>query len=171
MTSSLRVTIEPLALRHSEELFAALDDPRVGRYLGGPDVTTLAALRARINRLEAGAPAGSGQEWWNFAVLLEGRVIGRLEATLHHDVAEVAYVFGPPWWGQGLATESVGWLMATLAEHGVGEYWATVDPGNQASRRLLQRLGFVECPPSEAPELLSYDPGDLVLRLVAPVGA
>jgi hypothetical protein len=43
-----RLTIEALDPTHAEGLLAALDDPRVGTHIGGPDVTTLAALRERI---------------------------------------------------------------------------------------------------------------------------
>ena len=37
--------LEPLAAHHAEQLFAALSDPDVHRYLTQPDVTTLEALR------------------------------------------------------------------------------------------------------------------------------
>ena len=103
-----RLTIEPLAARHAEELFAALDDPLVGRYIGGPDVTTLAELRERIAHLLAGPEVGSGDTWANWVVVLDAVIIGRLEATFHDGIAEVGYVFGPRWWGRGYGTEVRG---------------------------------------------------------------
>ena len=43
-------------------LFAALDDERVGRYIGGPDVTTIEALHERIDFLAAGlSPSDPGR--------------------------------------------------------------------------------------------------------------
>lgn len=158
-----RLAIEVLSQEHVDGLFAALDDDRVGRYIGGPDVTTVDALRARIELLAAGAPAESGETWLNWAVRLadaERPVIGRIEATLHDGIAEIAYVFGPAWWGRGYATEATTWLVDVLAaRHDVASLWATVDPANTSSTRLLERLGFrrVEAP---TPSLLSYDPGD-----------
>lgn len=166
--TTARLAIEPLREDHAEELYAALSDERVGRYLGGPDVESLDWLRDRIRRLIAGAPAGSGQEWWNAVVLLDGVVIGRVEATLHDGDAEVAYVLGPRWWRQGYASEAAAWLLEELRAAGVARAWATVLPGNAGSRGVLRRLGFVEVDPPRAPALLSYDDGDLVL--VKPLG-
>ena len=165
MTSTERLTIEALAVDHSSGLFEALRDERVGRYIGGPDVTTLEALRDRIARLGEGPPATRDEVWLNFAVLLDGRVIGRIEATLHTGIAEIAYVFGPTWWGHGYATEATSWLLRHLAERGVGVVWATVTPGNDASIGLLERLGFVRAEPMAHRQLLSFDNGDLVVSL------
>ena len=102
-----RLTIEALDVRHATGLFEALDDERVGRYLGGPDVPNVEATVARIESVNAGPGPGWDEQWLNWAVLLDGTVIGRVEATLRHDtsqpgVAEVAYVFGPPLVGQGV---------------------------------------------------------------------
>lgn len=164
-----RLAIEPLAPLHTGGLFAALDDPAVHRYLPRPDVTTPDALRARIERLAAGPPpptAGplspTGERWWNFAVLLRAdhTIIGRLEATTYGDWGEVAYVFGPRWWGQGLAAEATRWLLGHLAAHGVRELWAAVHPANQPSQKLLTRVGFAAVDELSRP-LASFDPGDL----------
>ena len=154
-----RLTIEPLDVTHAEGLFAALDDPRVGAHIGGPDVSTLPALRERIGRLLVGPQAGSGEVWLNWAVLLDRTVIGRIEATLHDGIAEIAYVFGPPWWGRGYATEATAWLLDEVRGLDVDACWATVAPRNRASVRLLRRLGFTATAP-DVP-LFSYDEGDL----------
>lgn len=151
-------------------MFEALDDERVGSFIGGPDVTSVEATVARIERVTAGPGPEWDEEWLNWAVLLNGTVIGRLEATLRHDavqagVAEVAYVFGPRWWGKGYATESTAWMIGHLLEvHGVQQCWATVDPRNAASINLLDRLAFSI---TDLPEfgLESFDEGDLVFVL------
>jgi RimJ/RimL family protein N-acetyltransferase len=161
MWTTDRLRIEPLSAEHAPGLHAALDDPRVGEHIGGPDVTTVEALVERIARLRAGPPPGRGDErWMNYAVLLrhDATVIGRLEATAHDTWAEIAYVFGPSWWGAGLATEAV----TSFVEHlGPIELWATVDPANERSQRLLERVGFTRVDEWRA-DLASYDPGDLV---------
>ncbi len=165
-----RLTIEALAVRHAAGLFVALDDERVGRFIGGPDVTSVEALVARIERVSAGPGPEWDEQWLNWAVLLDGVVIGRIEATLRHGVgqpgiAEIAYVFGPAWWGRGFATEATAWMIDHLASaHSVIQCWATVDPSNTASIDLLERLGFAT---AELPEfgLESFDEGDLVFVL------
>jgi RimJ/RimL family protein N-acetyltransferase len=156
-----RLVMEPLGHEHAEGLVEALADPRVNVYLPVPDVTTVEALHARLDRLASG-PA-PGIEWVNFAVRRreDGVVLGRLEATLHGHYAEIAYVFGPAFWGHGYAREGVAWLMAHLRGLGVVELWACVVPGNARSTALLAHLGFVTAEPP-ASGLGSYDVGDLV---------
>ena len=157
-----RLAIEPLAVAHADELHAALDHPDVHRYLPNPEVTTVAALRTRLEQLAA-TPPPDGERWWNFAVRLRAdrTVIGRLEATTYDTWGEIAYVFGPRWWGRGLASEATRWLIAHLGDHGIGELWAATHPANAASQRLLLRLGFAAVDAPGRP-LASFDPGDTV---------
>ncbi len=138
----------------------------MGRYIGGPDVTTLHNLQARIDWLRAGPPPDrAGQTWINVVVRRsrDRAVIGRVEATVHTDWAELAWVIGPQHWGQGYGTEAAGWLIEHLAQsYGVTELWATVDPGNTASIRIVQRWGFVHQEPKYRRTPESFDEGDLV---------
>ncbi|MBM3688350.1 MAG: GNAT family N-acetyltransferase [Actinobacteria bacterium] len=156
--------LERLRLEHAPMLFAALDDPRVGHFIGGPDVTTLEALRARIDRVTDGPPPESGQTWLNFAVLLGPTVIGRVEATVHEGIAEIAYLIGPRWWGCGYGAAATSLLLDNLAVTGVTDYWATTMPDNLASVGVLVHLGFSEVETRDAPLLHSYDDGDRVFH-------
>jgi RimJ/RimL family protein N-acetyltransferase len=162
-----RLELSPLDISDAPGLFAALDHPEVGQFIGGPAVTTLEALRVRIQQLIAGPPPGStDQEWLDFTVHsteLDDRIIGQIQATVHEGWAEAAWVLGPEFWGQGYGTEATAWLVAHLARtHGVREVWATVDPANLRSIGLLRALGFVEQarPYRRVPE--SLEEGDLV---------
>jgi RimJ/RimL family protein N-acetyltransferase len=146
--------LEPLGHEHAEGLVAALRDDRVDRYIPAPDVTTVEALHARILHLSRGP-----RSWLNFAIRRgdDGVVIGRLEATVHDDWAEIAYLLGPAYWGHGYGREAVAWLV----EHLGGEVWAAVHPENAKSMALLAALGFVRSDPP-ARRLASYDDGDVV---------
>lgn len=165
-----RLTLEPLDLAHAPGLLAALADDAVGEYIGGPDVTTLDALHARIDYLATTDPGEWGERWLNWVVIADDleppTVVGRIEATLHLGrspaSAEIAYLFGPTWWGEGYATEAgLALLRMLAADHGVEQAWATVDPRNRRSIALLERLGFesTALPPEG---IGSYDDGDLV---------
>jgi len=93
--------------------------------------------------------------------------IGRLEATVLEKRAEVAYLFGPEFWGHGYGTESLSWLHMFIEEtFHILEFWATVRPDNGRSIRLLERLGYVEAAAETWPQLTSYDPGDRVFRFI-----
>jgi len=169
MATTERLEIEQLCHDHAAGLVAALGDPQVGAYLGGPDVSTEAAMHDRIDRLAEGpGPGHPDERWHNFAVrrVPDGAVLGRIEATTYGDWAEIAYVFGPATWGQGYATEATQWLLVWLHDRGVTELWAAVHPDNNRSVRLLLRLGFEQLAVPTRP-LGSFDDGDLVFRSAA----
>jgi RimJ/RimL family protein N-acetyltransferase len=155
----MRLVFEPLGHEHADGLFAALADPAVSQFLTAPDVTTLEALHARIERL---AHAPVGQTWLNFVMRRDGVIIGRLEATCYDGWAEIAYLVGPAYQRQGYGREGVRWLLDRLRERDIDEVWAAVLPGNARSIRLLDALGFA--PAARARPLASYDDGDLVFR-------
>ncbi|MFT3692367.1 MAG: GNAT family N-acetyltransferase [Kofleriaceae bacterium] len=145
---------EPLGQIHAEGLFAALSPPETHRYLSQPDVTTLEALRDRIDRLVHG-PAS----WINYVVLVDGVIVGRLEATRYDDYAEIAYVIGPAYQRRGYGREGVRWLVDVLAT----ECWASIHPDNARSIHLVETLGFTRQPTPPARPLSSYEEGDVVL--------
>ena len=168
--ATVRLTVSPMVVDDAADLHVALSPEAVGRYLGGPDVGSASELVERIEYLLAG-PADGHQDWLNFTGRLQdGTVIGRLEATIEpgDDAwAEVAWVFGPQWWGQGYGTEAAVWLSQHLEEAwGVRELWGTVHPENAASIGLLRRLGMSlqEEPYDRHPGSLA--PGDLVFARV-----
>lgn len=168
MEQSERLRYDPLDHQHADGLFAALDDERVGRYINGPDVTTLEALESRIEFLGAGhSPSNPEEQWVNVVVLRreDDVVVGRVEATVLGPRAEIAYVFGPSYWGQGYATEATRWLIDHLrARFDIQQIWASIHHENVASRRLVERVGMRHVAPP-TPALMSYDDGDVVFLL------
>lgn len=160
---------------HLDELEALLRNDEVYRHIGGvpgPDRFRLGTRRAL-----AGPPAGRSRERWINHVARDaatGAMLGRLEATVHDGIAEVAFLFGPRQWGRGSATAGLLWLHEQLARMpGPPRPWATTVPDNARSRRLLERCGYVAVDPADAPHLHTYDQGDLVFRgppLRAPAG-
>jgi RimJ/RimL family protein N-acetyltransferase len=159
-----RLSYEPLTASHAAELGDALIDPRLYTYITSPTPKTILELESDFARVAAGPPADRmGELWWNFAVKLrEGRYIGRVQATLHDDLAEVAFMFGVAYWGLGYATEALQWLHTRIARaQTANSLWATVNPDNWRSIQLLERLGYQRIS-QEWPSLFSYEPEDLV---------
>jgi RimJ/RimL family protein N-acetyltransferase len=170
MTS--RLHIEALRIEHLPALEQALRHEAVYAHIGGR-VPTLEQFTRGLTRALAGPPAErTGERWLNYLVREAGtgRVLGRLEATVHAGHAEVAFLFDPSVWGRGYATEGLAWLHAELARvAGPVPCWATTVPDNRRCQALLQRAGYRAVPAAEAPHLSSYDDGDLVF-LRSPVG-
>jgi RimJ/RimL family protein N-acetyltransferase len=161
---SERLVYEPLSESHGSLLSGALTDPRAYTHITDPHPATAADLAVLFARMAAGPSDGCTDEaWWNFAVRLRsGEFIGRVEATLHDGLAEVAYIFGPNFWNCGYATESVAWLHTQLRENQyANSVWATVLPDNVRSIRLLERLGYRRSL-LDQPPLRSYETGDRV---------
>ncbi|GGL08799.1 GNAT family N-acetyltransferase [Deinococcus radiotolerans] len=75
-----------------------------------------------------------------------GDAVGQLGAKGRPSAAgaqEIGYGFNPAVWGQGLATEGVGALVAHLhAQPDVYAVTAETAVGNPASARVLMKLGF-----------------------------
>lgn len=77
----------------------------------------------------------------------DGRAVGQLGSKGTPSAAgelEIGYGLNPSSWGQGLATEAVGALVAHLhARPDVRTVTAQTALSNRASERVLEKLGFV----------------------------
>lgn len=156
---------EPLRPADLDELATVLLHPAVYEHIEGTLPSTR-EFKLRLQRAIAGpGEATNDERWLNYLVRdTTGAMVGRLEATVHHGLAEVAFLFGPQYWGRGFATAGLRWLHEELARSiAITEFWATTTLANVRSQKLLQRCGYeqTEAPPHP---LYSYDPGALVFR-------
>jgi ribosomal-protein-alanine N-acetyltransferase len=135
---------ERLGAEHLEPLAALLGDPRVGATLGG------ALSRTQTEGIldwHAAHWEREGFGYWLFRDVESGAPVGRggLQRTViaRRDEVEVGWAVAPERWGQGLATEmgaaAVGVAFGAL---GLSEVVAFTLPGNTASRRVMEKLGF-----------------------------
>ena len=160
-----RLAFEPLGLQHSTRLFHALNYDSIYDFIPNQRPTDSDAVAARTKRVLAGPTTESDEIWLNFVVLLDGEIIGRLEATIVNSWAEIAYLFDPNYSGNGYATEGTLWLIDHICKgYRVTDFWATTDPNNLKSIQLLIRCGFkIDSLPEHG--IRSYDEGDAVFRL------
>ena len=162
-----RLSLSPLVDADIDALADLLWDERVYEHIGGlpsgADEVALGLRRALI-----GPPADRGSErWLNYAVRLRAnhQLIGRLEATVHAGIAEVAFLLAPASWGHGYAAEGLVWLHDELSRVSPeAQCWATTLPANARSSRLLLDCGYERVDPAVAPDLMTYDEGDWVFR-------
>lgn len=141
-----RLQLEPVAVRHAEEMFTPLSNPRLYAHVPQEPPVSLAAVRERYSRLSTRRSPEGDQLWLNWVTRdrRDGVCRGTLQATVRRDAsAYIAYEVLPPYWRQGLGREAcarmIGWLIAEL---GVQRFEAEVDTLNVASLRLLEHLGF-----------------------------
>ena len=172
LTKSENLQFELLSVDHADELYEILTTPLVLAFIAPnekqPTIEKFKAEYAARARGPAN-PIVPSERWFNVAVRLaspSSKAVGRLEATSYGEWGEVAFLLGEAWWGKGLASETLHWWHDYLAEAVPGvQWWATVQPDNQRSIRLLTRFGYKEMDSSERPELQSYDAGDLCFVL------
>jgi RimJ/RimL family protein N-acetyltransferase len=129
----------------ADALFALFADPDVMRYWSRPPMTTRAEAEGLIVEIGEGFAQRSHLNWV-IAARQDDAVIGtctlfRFEPR--HRRAEIGYSLRSDHWGKGLAAEAVAlavdWALRTLKLHRIE---ADIDPRNDGSRKLLQRLGF-----------------------------
>lgn len=121
-------------------------DPEVVKYMAwGPN--TEEESRAHV-AARSSAPAQSPRISWELVLELKStsRVIGGCGIRVHSAVnrdADIGYVLHRDYWGQGLVTEAASAIIevgfSTLRMHRI---WATTDPENLRSIRVLERLGM-----------------------------
>jgi RimJ/RimL family protein N-acetyltransferase len=127
-----------------EELHHLWSDREVRRYLWNDRMVSLelAAETVQASLISAGV---EGFGMWTVAEKGTGTLVGFCGFRRIRDASEVELLYGlwPRFWGQGLATEASGvaidWLFATLS---LDRVVAGADPGNDASFRVMRRLGM-----------------------------
>ena len=125
-------------------VFALFSDPAVMRYWSRPPM---------ITRGEAEGLIGEILEAFQQRTMLNWVIAGRDDKVIgtctlfqfdpRHRRAEIGYALRSDLWRNGLAREAVtlalDWAFETLRLHRIE---ADIDPRNEGSRVLLQRLGF-----------------------------
>ncbi|MFB7147778.1 GNAT family N-acetyltransferase [Streptomyces virginiae] len=133
--ATARLDLLPLLPEHADEMGPVLADPALHAFTGGAPLSR-EALRARYERLAAGSP-DPAVVWANWVLRLRGpgRLVGTVQATIVPDdgLAELAWVVGVPWQGNGFASEAARALSAWLEGLQVGRLVAHVRPGHAAS--------------------------------------
>lgn len=62
----------------------------------------------------------------------------------NYDLAHIGYIMNPAFWGKGYATEATkGLVFYALEELKINKLKATCDQQNKASRRVLEKSGFL----------------------------
>ena len=134
-----RLVLVPQTMAAARALLAG-NDPGLPLAAGYPHADSLDALRIQVQH---GGPDDGG---WFVTLASDGRVVGYCGTFGPPDDdgrVEIGYGLAAPFRGQGFGTEAV----AALVEHLVGEpgvrvVTASVEVGNEPSRRLLVALGF-----------------------------
>jgi ribosomal-protein-alanine N-acetyltransferase len=136
-------------LRESDgpALLAQRSDERIIRYLDREPDTSLTQTVALIEKIKQSATDNLGITWGIVRPtddLLLG-TIGLWRIMADHHRAEIGYGLDPAYWQQGIMSEAMVAVLAygfqQLKLHSIE---ATINPNNTASKRLLEKHGFVQ---------------------------
>lgn len=127
-----------------------LSDPDLYAFTGGEPVSA-DALGDRYRRQLAG-PEDPGVFWLNWVISspADRCLVGYLHASIVNDgrLAEVAWVVGTDWQGQGFAKEAAGALVGWLRDRGVVTVIAHVHPEHAASASVAAAAGLIRTDPA-----------------------
>ena len=145
MIETERLILRPWQEQDAEDLYTYASDPEVGPPAGWPPHTSVDNSREIIKNilskpetyavcLKDGTPIGS----------IGLHLNGSTDMTDRDDECELGYWIGKPYWGQGLIPEASRALMRyAFEELGMRAVWCGYYDGNEKSRKVQTKLGFV----------------------------
>jgi RimJ/RimL family protein N-acetyltransferase len=145
MLSSPRVRLDPISPRQARAMLAGSPEPDLPWEEGFP----LPSVRGALERIVTAEGTGySLQPFFAYVIVRreDGLAVG--DAGFHGPPSddgevEIGYALVPAARGSGLASEAISLLVGwARGQPGVDRVIARVDPGNEPSRRVLERLGF-----------------------------
>ncbi len=140
-----QVTLRALEASDAPALFEVFGDPEVMRYWSTAPLDSVRAAGRLLGEIDAGFSARRLFQW-GIADRDTGTIVGTctlLRMEQAHRRSEVGFALARSRWGRGEAFRAVAMVLAfafnALALHRIE---ADVDPRNERSLRLLERLGF-----------------------------
>ncbi len=143
MLHSDRLSLEPLAVSHVDEMVEVLSHLELYEFTGGepPDARTL----TRRYESQVRGSGDADEQWLNW-ILRENsssRAIGFVQATVTGEGAAIAWTVGTAHQGRGFATEAARVMKDYLVSCGVDRFEAYIHPQHVASERVASALGLV----------------------------
>ena len=141
-----RLTIRSFTVRDAPALHERVfGDDEAMRFIPRGASPSVERTRASIERFMR-HEREHGFGLWAVELKETGELIGDCGLFLVQGLGpevEVAYHFGPPWWGQGYATEAASaCLRFGFRECALGEIIAICFPEHVASRRVMEKCGM-----------------------------
>lgn len=131
-----RLLLRPYVEEDLDGFYACVSDPEVVRYEPYRPMSRDEARQALESRL-------GNEEFWALERKADGTYVGNLYlGRRDFQSMELGYVLARGHWGRGYAWEGCQALMKAALRQGAHRIFAECDPQNQASWRLLERLGM-----------------------------
>lgn len=142
-----RLTLEPLAVEHADDMVDVLAAQEMYAFTGGTPPTRDELVRRYQGQATGRSPDGT-QGWLNWVLRLHnsGALAGTVQATVERRdtevVAAIAWVVAQREQGRGYAGEAATAMAAWLRAHGVTTLTASIHPDHLASHAVARRVGL-----------------------------
>jgi ribosomal-protein-alanine N-acetyltransferase len=140
-----RLLLRPLREADASELFSVFSDPRVMRYWS---ISAWDSIDVARENLACDLKAMASGEYLQLGIerLEDGQLLGKcalFNFVAQSKRADVGYGIASDSWGQGYTQEALRAVLGFgFSELGLNRVEADIDPRNQRSAKLLERLGF-----------------------------
>jgi ribosomal-protein-alanine N-acetyltransferase len=140
-----RLILREIAPPDADDLFRIFSDAEAMRYWSCRPYTSVEQAHRLIEEMSEAMDCGAGIQW---AITLRGdeRLIGKCgynEWRKRHRRGDVSYIVAREHWGKGIVSEALHAVLDYGFDHlNLHSVEAGVTPGNDASTRMLERLGF-----------------------------
>jgi [ribosomal protein S5]-alanine N-acetyltransferase len=129
------------------DIFRIMSDLRVTQYFGALPMASQAEAEQRVQAIQTAFQEHAGVRW-AISHRADGQLIGTggfWRLIKSHYRAEIGYELAPEWWGQGVMTEALSAMLDFgFTRMGLHSVEAQIHPANSGSRRVLEKLGFVQ---------------------------
>jgi len=138
-----RLILRPQEQADAPALFAILSDARAMRFWNRSTIDRLPVVEEVLRGQQQAMADGQCCYW---TLIQEGEAIGSVDLSLiRSGSAELGVVLSPDRWGQGLASEAVGAVIAHAFDGlSLARIAAAVRSENKAAARVLEKNGFAQ---------------------------
>jgi RimJ/RimL family protein N-acetyltransferase len=145
------------------EMFAVVSDPCSYEFISKKAPGSPLELEERYRHQEKRISPDGSELWLNWIVreVKSNVAMGFVQASAKKDdpKAQIGYLFHPQFWGKGYAFEALSQMCRLLSlNHKITFVWASIDPRNERSIKLMERLGFARS------SIEPSEPGDIVME-------
>ena len=146
MLKTQRLILRKWTQSDAESLFEYAKNPEVGPAAGWPPHKSVEESKDIIKNVLNGAECYAlCEKEKNIAIgSVELKLNGHTDMTERDDECELGYWLAQPFWGRGYMPEAAGELLRRAFEElGMTAVWCGYYDGNQKSKRVQEKLGFV----------------------------
>lgn len=138
-----RLIARPLGSADAQVLFEQYAcDPAVSKYMTWRPHRDVEETLEFLRRCESAWVNGSAFPW-SLWLKKGGEFVGLIEARMHGPAVDLGYALCRQWWSHGLMSEALRSVVQwALAQPEVYRVWAVCDVENEASARVLERVGM-----------------------------